>query len=324
VLDKNWKSFFASIKDWKIHPEKYLGRPKLPKYKHKENGRFNLILTNKQFKIKDDYIFFSWNPLKPLNNLFKTKVNGKLMQIRFIPKLNNYVMEIVYEIKIPELNIQNNNIASIDIGINNLATIGNTIGLKPIIINGRPLKSINQFYNKEKARLQSDLKLRHNKNWSNKLQQLTDKRNNKIKDYMHKSTKEIINWCIKNNIDTLIVGKNINWKQGSKMSKKVNQNFVNIPHAVFIEMLQYKCENIGINFIETEESYTSGTSFLDRELPIKENYDKTRRIYRGLFKTKKGELINADLNGAYQIMKKVFPKINIENPELHPKIINIA
>jgi len=323
VLDKNWKSFFASIKDWKIHPEKYLGRPKLPKYKDKENGRFSLILTNAQFKIKDDFIYFSWNPLKSLNNLFKTKINGKLMQIRFIPKLNHYVMEIVYEIKIPKLSIQNKNIASIDIGINNLTTIGNNTGIKPIIINGRPLKSINQFYNKEKAKLQSDLKLQHNKNWSKRLQLLTDKRNNKIKDYMHKTSKEIINWCIENNIDTLIVGKNKNWKQESKMSKKVNQSFIGIPHAILIQMIQYKAENIGINFIEIEESYTSGTSFLDGELPIKENYNKSRRIYRGLFKTKGGVLINADLNGAYQIMKKVFPDINIEKPELHPKIINI-
>ena len=140
---------------------------------------------------------------------------------------------------------------------------------------------------------------------------------------MHKTSKEIINWCIENNIDTLIVGKNKNWKQESKMSKKVNQSFIGIPHAILIQMIQYKAENIGINFIEIEESYTSGTSFLDGELPIKENYNKSRRIYRGLFKTKGGVLINADLNGAYQIMKKVFPDINIEKPELHPKIINI-
>jgi putative transposase len=324
VLDKNWKSFYVSIKDWNKHKEKYLGRPKLPKYKHKDYGRKELILSNTQCAIVDEYLRFSWQPLHKLNNKYKTKVQGKLMQIRFIPKGKDYVMEIVYEIDVLEPIQYNHNIVGIDIGIDNLATVCNNIDVKPFIINGKPLKSINQYYNKEKAKVQSNLKTKHNKDWSNRLQKLTDKRNNKIDDYIHKASKYIIDWCLENKIDTIVIGKNKGWKQESELSKKVNQNFVQIPHALFIDKIKYKAENHGINVIETEENYTSGTSFLDGELPIKENYNKARRIHRGLFQSNGGELINADLNGAYQIAKKVFPDaFNNLGVFLHPIRINI-
>ena len=325
LLDQNWRSFFAGIKEWNKNKDKFLGKPKLPNYKEKE-GRYNLIIDNIKFSISDGYLRFSWSKLKPLNNKIRTNVNGKLMQVRFIPKSDTYIMEIVYEIDVPEKISYNNNIIGIDIGIDNLATVGNNIGLQPFIINGKPLKSINQYYNKEKSKKQSDLKLKHDKNWSNKLQQLTNKRNNKITDYIHKTSKYIINWCIENNIDTVVVGKNKDWKQESNMSRKVNQNFVGIPHSLFIEKIKYKCENVGINFIEIEESYTSGTSFLDGEIPCKENYNKSRRKFRGLFESNGGEFINADLNGAYQIIKKVFPNAfadGIEGVGLHPVRVNI-
>ena len=104
---------------------------------------------------------------------------------------------------------------------------------------------------------------------------------NKINDYIHKTSRYIVNWCLENKIDTVVIGRNKNWKQESNMSKKVNQNFISIPHYLFIKKLKYKCENIGINFIETEESYTSGTSFLDGELPIKENYNKKGEYKEG-------------------------------------------
>lgn len=320
ILDKNWKSFFVAIKDWSKNPSKYLGRPKLPRYKDK-NGRNILGIDNIKFSIKDGYLRFSWQPLKSLNNIFKTNIHTKLIQARFIPKQSHYVMEIVYEMEVPNICLNPNRIISIDLGVNNFATIANNAGLQPFIINGKTIKSINQYYNKEKAKLQSDLKLKHNKDWSNRLQQLTDKRNNKVVDYIHNTSKYIVNWCVENNIDTVVIGKNKNWKQNSSMSKKVNQNFVSIPYDLFISKLKYKCINVGINLIEIEESYTSGTSFLDNELPIKENYDKSRRLYRGLFKSNNDYLINADLNGAYQIMKKVFPDVfteGIEGVGLHP------
>ena len=325
VLDQNWKSFFIMIKDWNKNKQKYLGRPKLPKYKPKD-GRFPVIITNIQFKKENEYIRFSWKPLHKLNNMFKTNIKGKLMQARFIPKGVNYVLEIVYEIDIPNINEHNQKIVGIDIGVNNLATVSNNIGLKAFVINGKPLKSINQYYNKKKSKLQSDLKIKHNKNWSNKLERLNNKRNNKITNYLHKASKYIINWCVLYDIDTLIVGHNKKWKQDSTLSKKVNQNFIQIPFNIFINQLKYKCENNGIKFILTEESYTSGTSFLDNESPVKKYYDKSRRKFRGLFKSNNNKIINADLNGSYQIIKKVVPNAfsnGIEGVCLHPIKVNL-
>jgi len=234
-------------------------------------------------------------------------------------------MEIVYEVKVSEVKPESKNVIGIDLGVNNFATITNNIGLKPIIINGKGIKSINQYYNKQKAKIQSELKIRHDKNWSNRLDILTRKRFNRIKNFMHNSSRYIINYCLENSIDTIIVGLNKTWRQESKMSKKTNQKFINIPYDMFIGQLKYKCQDNNINFIITEESYTSGTSFLDNELPIKENYNKSRRIHRGLFKSNNGLLINSDVNGAYQIMRKVFPKViyGIEG-RLTPTIINVT
>jgi putative transposase len=325
LLDQNWKSFFVAIKDWNKHSEKYLGRPKLPKYKDKD-GRNIMILKNVQFSILDKYIRFSWQPLKSLNGKFKTNITGKLMQCRFIPKGTNYVMEIVYEIDVPETEQYNQRIIGIDIGVDNLATVANNVSLKPFIVNGKPLKSMNQYYNKKKAKIQSDLKLKQNKDWSNKLQKITDKRNNKINNFIHSASKYIIDYCVIYNIDTIVIGHNKEWKQESDLSKKVNQNFVQIPYNIFINQLKYKAENNGINFIVTEESYTSGTSFLDEELPVKENYNKNRRIQRGLFQSNNGILINSDLNGAYQIIKKAIPEVfteGIEGVGLHPVRVNL-
>lgn len=325
LLDKAWKSFFVIIKDWSKNPNKYLGKPKMPKYKDKD-GRFILMIKNTQFSIDNNYIRFGWKPLKELNNKFKTNVKGKLMQLRFVPKGSCYVMEIVYEIEVPDYSSESKRIIGIDLGVDNFATISNNTGLKPFVINGKIIKSMNQYYNKKKAELQSDLKLKYNKNWSNRLQKLTDKRNNKINNFIHNASKYIIDWCVLYNIDTIVIGHNNEWKQESKLSKKVNQNFIGIPYEMLICQLKYKGENNGIKVIETEESYTSGTSFLDNELPIKENYNKKRRITRGLFKSNTNKIINADLNGSYQIIKKVFPEVfteGIEGVGLHPVKVNL-
>lgn len=324
TIDDIWKSFFKSIKKWKCNPEKYLGRPKLPKYKDK-NGRFIFSLKNIQYRIENDYIYFSFKPFKKFNNTFKTRVNGKLNRITFVPRGSDYVMCILYEIEVPDVKENSNNIIGIDLGVNNLATISNNIGQQPIIINGRPLKSMNQYYNKKLALLKSDLKKRHNKDWSNKLQQLTDKRNRKITYYMHNASKIIIDYCIINNIDTIVIGLNKEWKQETNMGKKSNQNFVNIPYYKLINQIKYKAENYGIYVTTKEESYTSGTSFLDLEQPIKTNYNKSRRIKRGLFESNLKILINADLNGSYQIIKKAFPNSfddGIEDVYLHPVRVN--
>jgi len=325
ILDKNWKSFFVAIKDWSKNPKKYLGKPKLPKYKEKD-GRFVLGIDNIKAHLENGYLRFSWKPLKPLNNIYKTNIKGKLIQVRFVPHKSHYTMEIVYEIEVPECDLESKRIVGIDLGVDNFATVSNNAGLQPFIVNGRIIKSMNQYYNKKKAILQSDLIKQNGLHWSNRLQQLTVKRNNKVQYFIHKASKYIVDWCVLYGIDTVVIGNNVGWKQESQLSKRVNQNFINIPYLMFINQLSYKCENNGIKFIITEESYTSGTSFIDKELPIKENYNKARRIQRGLFQSNSGMKINADLNGSYQIIKKVFPNAfsnGIEGAGSHPVRVNI-
>ena len=319
ILDKAWKSYFESIKDWNVIKEKYKSVPKLPKYKDK-NGRFILCIDSHKVRISDSYIYFSWKPLVELNNTFKTKIKSKVLQCRFIPRGSHYVMEIVYEMEVPECNEQSERIAAIDIGVDNFITMVNNIGEQPIVVKGGVIKSINQYYNKQKAKLQSELKITNKKDWSKRLQKLTDKRYEMIKYQMHCISKYVVDWCVLYNIDTLIVGHNDNWKQRCKGM----QNFTYIPYEIFIQMLAYKCENNGIRFIEHEEGYTSGTSFVDEEEPVKENYNKSRRIHRGLFVGNNGIQINADVNGAYQILKKVIPNAfanGIEGAGLHPLTI---
>ena len=319
ILDKNWKSFFVAIKDWSKNPSKYLGRPKLPKYKAKD-GRFVLSLDSNKVKLIDGWIHFAWKPFKKFNHQFRTNAKDRIIQCRFIPKGSQYVMEIVYEMEVPECNEQSERIAAIDIGVDNFITMVNNIGEQPIVVKGGIIKSINQYYNKQKAKLQSELKTTNKKDWSKRLQKLTDKRYEMIKYQMHCISKYVVDWCVLYNIDTLIVGHNDDWKQNNKGM----QNFTYIPYEIFIQMLAYKCENNGIRFIEHEEGYTSGTSFVDNEEPVKENYDKSRRIHRGLFVGNNGIQINADVNGAYQIMKKVIPNAfanGIEGAGLHPLTI---
>ena len=316
LLDKNWKSFFQSIKDYNQNPSKYLGRPKLPKYKPK-NGRNILILTSQNCKIQKGIVKF---PKTFKGFYLKTKVN-KLQQVRIIPKDRYLVVEIVYKINDIVPMLDNNKYISIDLGLDNFVTVVNNCGLKPFVINGKGLKSINQYYNKQVSHYKSISKRMNGLDYTNRISKITNKRNNKVDNFIHKASRYIVDYCRDNKINTIIIGNNKNWKQNSKMSKVVNQNFISIPYYKFIEKVKYKAEEIGINIIITEESYTSGTSFLDNELPIKENYNKNRRIHRGLFISNNNVRINADVNGAYQIMKKVFPKAfsnGIEGVGLHP------
>ena len=201
----------------------------------------------------------------------------------------------------------------------------NNIGKQPIVINGKGIKSYNQYWNKEISKYRSIAKKTNNLDWTKRLQRLTNKRNFKLDYFMHCASKYVIDYCINNNIGTVVIGKNDKWKQECSMSKFNNQNFIQIPYEQFIKKLQYKAEEVGIDVIANEEGYTSGTSFLDNELPIKENYNKERRVHRGLFISNDGIKINADVNAAYQIMRKVFSNAmdEIVDVHLHPVIINL-
>lgn len=312
-LDKNWKSFFKSIKDWAKHKDKYLGMPKPPKYLKKDRLK-DFALTYAQIHVSDGFIEFPKSISDDYGNRMKIHVCfpnkpefKKFQMCRVIPRNDRIILEFVYTVDIEVKKLENQNIAAIDLGLDNFVTLVNNIGEKPVIINGKGLKSCNQYYNKKIAELKSKLDTQYeDKRYSHKLYSITNKRNDKVDYFMHKASNFIVSYCKQHNISTLVVGKNDGWKQETNIGKVNNQNFVQIPYLSLISKLTYKCEQSGISLILTEESYTSGTSFLDNEQPTKEFYNKSRRIKRGLFKSNSGKLINADVNAAYQIMKKVF------------------
>lgn len=313
LLEKDWKSFFASVKDWSKNKDKYLGRPKLPNYANK-NGRKILIMTAQNCKLNENgMIRFpkTFNGFTIKLSAYNRPEFNRLNQIRFLPRQGKIVMEIVYSIIINDTKNRSGNYRSIDIGVDNLAAISNNFSRQPMIVNGKPLKSINQYYNKQISYDRELAKRMNGLDYTNRMNHLTDKRNAKIDDYLHKSSRKIIDYCRQYHVSKIIIGNNKEWKQKSTLSKRVNQHFVQIPYMKFIQMIQYKAEEIGVEVILTEESYTSGTSFIDNEMPVKEFYNKSRRVCRGLFRTNDGCFINADVNGSFQIMKKVVPNEEI-------------
>ena len=298
LLDKNFKAFFSLLK--RKQSGNYNKQIRIPRYLDKD-GRY-LAIFNKH-AVSKVCLREGLIKLSKLSLEIPTKVTeSNLVEVRVLPRNNHHVVEVVYKVDEVKPKSDNGRYASIDLGLDNLATIGSNV-VEPFIINGRPLKSINQYYNKEKARLQSHLK--GDKRTSKRIYSITNIRNNKVKDYLHKSSRKIVNFLVSNNISTLIIGYNEEWKQNINLGRTNNQSFVNIPFLTFINQLDYKCKLEGINVILTEESYTSKCSFLDGEsLEEHDNY-LGKRIKRGLFRSAKGKIINADLNGSLNILRKV-------------------
>ena len=347
-LFKDWKSYFKSIKAYNKDKSNFTGRPKLPKYKSKD-GRIKTSFTNQRCRVKGDVVTFPRTDLVLKIGIDTT--NFVLKEVRIVPNGSIYTIELVWD-KVTQISKKLHEKAhiGIDLGLKILATIVNNIGLQPIIINGKPLVAINQYYNKKKAKLQKLMPFsviaRYNKSkgilenkkiqlcYSKKIDSLTRKRNNKIEDYMHKASKKILNYCIDTNIGNIVIGKNEQWKTNINLGHRNNQNFTGIPFNRLINMIQYKAEFFGIKVLITEESYTSKSSFLDLDtLPKFSDKSSTKptfsgsRITRGLYKTK-NIVINADVNGAYNILRKIdfnlFSKEDISKVKYIPKILNIS
>ena len=317
LLDKNLKSYRNSIKDWSKNKSKYQGMPKLPNYR-KSGGLFQLILTNQQCKLKDDNIINFPKVFNGLTLKLRKQHINKVNQIRILPKINCFKIEIIYEIEDIK-SIENDNIASIDLGLSNLVTLAFSNNKQPMIYKGNQLIKLNHDFNRNKNKYQSILAKTQKKKMSKRLLSIYNKRNNQIEDQMHKISKSIIDQLLENNISTLIVGHNVNQKQKSKL-----KNFVALPIFKLIQILKYKCKMNGIKLIEINEAYTSGTSFIDDEKPIKSHYNKSRRLRRGLFKTNNGQYINSDVNAAYQIIRKYNDEIKIEydNTIFNPRVMS--
>lgn len=296
ILFRNWKSYWIALRDWKKNPLKYRGKPELPKYKKKTSV---VVFAGQKVRLKNGYIRF---PKKANLPLLKTSVDN-ICQVRIIPQATTFKIEVVYEKQITDLNLSKENILALDLGLNNFATSTNNVGLPPFIVNGKPLKSFNHWYNKRQAKLRSYV---GNRGISNGLKSLHHYRNNYVEDKMHKISRWIVNYCIANNIGSVVVGKNDRWKNGINLGSNINQKFVEIPHARFIDKLSYKYQLVGIDFSVNEESYTSKCDAFALE-PIQKHETYTgKRKKRGLFQSSTGQLVNADVNGSVNIGRKVF------------------
>jgi putative transposase len=313
-LDKNWVSFFEQVEAYKENPSKFTGRPKLPKYKHKTEGRNILVYTLQALStpaLRDGLIRPSMLPIT-----IETE-HTNVDQVRIVPRNGHYVVEVIYTKEPVQADVDPSLCVGIDLGVTNLAAIAsNKEGCIPRLVNGRTLKAWNQWYNKRIKELKKKLPKEDRDRVTQQMEQITNKRNRQIDHYLHTASKRIVDFLMKERIGTIIIGKNPLWKQEASMGRKNNQNFVSIPHARFIEMITYKAELVGIQVEVREESYTSKASFLDLDpIPDYTPNDEEKHIFSGkrigkrnrLYRTKDGRIICADVNGAYNILRKSRP-----------------
>ncbi len=302
LLDTNWKAFFASIATYRANPTACTGKPGLPKYLDKTKGRFTLVYTIQAISRPA----LAQQVIKPSGLAIHVQTKQtRIAQVRIVPRSGCYVVEVVYARDVVPAAVDPTRVAGMDIGLNNLAAIAsNKPGFVPVLVNGRPLKHINQFYNKRKAHLQGKI---GTTGTTALMERITIRRNRQMTHYLHTQSHRIMELLVEEGIGTLVIGKNDGWKQQIAIGRRNNQNFVQVPHARFIQMLTYKAELVGIAVVVTNESHTSKCSFLDNE-PVghRERY-VGKRIARGLFRAADGRNINADVNGAYNIIRKAIP-----------------
>lgn len=313
-VDGSFKSFFNLLK--KKNKGMYNAKVKLPSYLPKNSFTtlvIGFVRLNEDTLIIPYSNSFKKNHKKILIKIPPILLGKKIKEIRIIPKFNARFFEVqyTYEVQEEQRNLDKTHALAIDFGINNLATCVTNKG-RSFIIDGKKLKSINQWFNKENARLQSIKdKQKYGKKPTLRQKYLYSSRNNKVNDYMSKTARKIINYCLENNIGTLVCGYNETFQRNSNIGKANNQTFVNIPFGKLREKLEYLCKLYGLIFVEQEESYTSKSSFFDMDILPKFEIDKPqtysflgKRIKRGLYQTSKGYILNADVNGALNILRK--------------------
>ena len=315
LVDKSFKSYFALVK--KKTKGEYNSPVRIPHYLHKTKGRCTLPYPNDALSLKEEGIVkFSKTGIKIRTKVEKERIQGA----RIVPKGNHFVIEILYKKSKKQL-VSNTiqKVAFIDPGLNNLMTVTSN-AFSPLLYSGKSLKSMNQLANKKLAQAKSVLSERGLYS-SPLLISIYNKRDRRIKDCLHKLSTHLVNQFVSHKIDTVIFGHNIGQKQDIKLGSVTNQNFVHIPFYQLISLLQYKCELHGIRFITTEESYTSKCSFLDLEEVIKQKEYLGKRVKRGLFQTKEGILINADVNGSLNIGRKYLTKLGLYTDTLHKELV---
>ena len=330
LLLRDYKSFFEAVKVYGRNPGAFTGRPKMPGYM--SQGSFKTaVLTNQICRIKDGYLRFPGT--KDKLSLGQLPEEVCLKEVRIKPCRNSFVLDVV--LSVPDMGIipiadkdiladlsdvvdlKDLRVMAIDSGTDNIAAVANTFGARPFVIKGGVIKSINQLYNKEMKRLSSCAMTCNNRYRTRKMNALTEKRNRRIKDQFHKMSRQLAAYARDNHVDVVVMGHNTYQKQEIGIGHVNNQNFVQIPMLIFADMLRYKLAEYGIKFVLTEESYTSKADFLAKDyIPVykknaKENFAFSgKRIQRGLYRHYDGTITNADINGAANILRKVFPKVN--------------
>ena len=300
LFHQNLRSYFASVKDYKKHPDKYTGQPRFPRFR-KSGERFQVIFTNQSAKLVDRCVNIASRVFEnKLSIKLRIHFAKKLCQVVFAPRNGYFLVYVIYEVDDLNVSRRSNKVAAIDVGLSNLATVTFSAKHEPILYRS-DLTKINHDFNRLISKYVSILKKTQNKDTSKRRKRYSEKYSGLVEDRLHKLSREIINDLSHRGVSTVIVGKNTGQKINSKL-----KNFVQVPLFRLIEMIKYKAELAGITFIQVNESYTSGTSFLDNELPTKEYYDKSRRKSRGLFLSNNSKRINADVNASFQIMKKIY------------------
>ncbi len=315
-----WKAFREAKAAYEEDPSKFTGRPRLPKYKHKTEGRNILIYTMQA--VSRDKKYLAQKIIKPSQlaiTVQTTQDPTTIDQVRIVPKNGSYVVEVIYQKAPIQAKVDPSFCVAIDLGVTNLAAIAsNRQGFVPQLVNGRPIKTWNQWYNKRIKQLKMQLPKEDRERVTRQMERITKKRNRRIDHYLHAASSRIIDFLIEEGVGTVIIGKNPLWKQETGMGKRNNQNFVSIPHARFVDMLTYKAALVGIQVEVREESYTSKASFLDLDpIPDYKPGDETEHVFSGkrigrrnrLYRAKDGRIICADVNGAYNILRKSRPDV---------------
>jgi putative transposase len=334
LLHKNWIAFFAARNAYEQDPSQFTGCPRLPKYKHKTEGRNILVYTAQAISAKG----LRDGLIQPSGLTITIQTQRTVVdQVRIVPRHGPYVVEVIYTKAPIQADVDPSFCVGIDLGVTNLAArASNREGFAPRLVNGRPIKAWNQWYNKRIRDLKLLLPKADRERVTRQMQQITNTRNRRIDHYLHTASKRIINLLVEEGIGTVIIGKNPLWKQECEMGRRTNQNFVSIPHARFIDMLTYKAALVGITVEVTEESYTSKASFLDLDpIPTYKPNDEEEHVFSGkrigkrnrLYRAKDGRKICADVNGAYNILRKSRPDAfakGVAGYVVHPVRLAIA
>ena len=306
LFQQDLRSYFASVKDYKKNPTKYTSMPRFPRFR-KSGERHQVIFTNQAAKLSGQIVKIAPRVFENrLSIRLRTNSMKKICQVVFAPRNDYFLVYVIYEADDPIISQSSDKVAAIDIGLTNLATVTFSEEDGPILYRS-DLTKINHDFNQLTSKYISTLKKTQNKNTSKRRKRYSEKYSGLIEDRLHKISRAIINDLSQRGVSTVIVGKNTGQKINSKL-----KNFVQVPLFRLIAMIRYKAELAGMTFIQVEERYTSGTSFLDNELPTKEFYNKNRRRFRGLFLSNSLKRINADVNASFQIMKKIYEKFRYD------------